>query len=190
MSVIKALITDFDGTLVDTWEANYNAYKTAFAAVGYTLTPDTYRECFGLRYDKFVERLGLTDQDLIKRVKELKAMHYPDFFHLIRVNRSLLSFLRSFHAAGGKIAIASTARRNNLTAVLSYIGATDMFDLVLSGESVVNSKPNPEIYLKVLELLSIDADSALCFEDSDIGVKAAETAGLKVIKINNAYYGN
>ena len=52
--MIKAIITDFDGTLVDTFEANLRAYQQAFADQGLSLTSDTYRECFGYRFERFM----------------------------------------------------------------------------------------------------------------------------------------
>ena len=51
--MIKAIITDFDGTLVDTFEANLRAYQEAFANVGLSLSTDRYKECFGYRFDRF-----------------------------------------------------------------------------------------------------------------------------------------
>ena len=52
--MIKAVITDFDGTLVDTFKANLHAYQEAFDEVGLILTEEQYRECFGFRFEKFM----------------------------------------------------------------------------------------------------------------------------------------
>ena len=145
MAEIKAIISDFDGTLVDTFEANYLAYRQAFAEIGYTLTRETYRACFGLRYDKFV---------------------------------------------GGKTAIASTARRENLMAALKCIDAENLFDVILAGDVVEHGKPHPEIYLKALDMLQVGADEAICFEDTDVGIAAAKAAGLPVIRIDKCFYGD
>lgn len=54
-SEIKLLITDFDGTLVDTFQANFMAYKKAFNQVGLALSEIEYRQCFGFRFDKFYD---------------------------------------------------------------------------------------------------------------------------------------
>lgn len=190
MATIKAIISDFDGTLVDTFEANYLAYRQAFADIGYDLSRPMYRACFGLRYDKFVERLGLAQDADIQKVREQKARYYPQQFGYLKVNHVLVDFVRSFHAGGGKTAIASTARRENLIAALECVGAKDLFDVILAGDVVEYGKPNPEIYLKALESLQVKAEEAVCFEDTEVGIAAAKAAGLPVIKIDNSFYGN
>lgn len=183
MEEIKAIISDFDGTLVDTFEANYLAYQQAFAEIGYALTRKTYRACFGLRYDKFIERLGLAQNDDTRKVRELKAKYYPQYFEHLKVNQVLVDFIRAFHDGGGKTAIASTARRENLMAALTSIGAVELFDVILAGDVVEHGKPHPEIYLKALELLQVIADEAICFEDTQVGMEAANAAGIKCIRI-------
>lgn len=186
--MIKAIISDFDGTLVDTFEANYLAYQQAFATIGYHLTRPVYRACFGLRYDKFLEKIGMEQNAETRMVRDLKTQYYPQYFAHLKVNRRLVDFIRAFHAGGGKTAIASTARRENLMAALRCIGAEDIFDVILCGEMVEKSKPNPEIYLKALELLQVHADEALCFEDTTIGIAAAESAGMQCMPITNEWY--
>ena len=78
--MIKALITDFDGTLVDTFEANLRAYQKAFADVGITLTAERYRECFGYRFDRFMMAMGMYDDETALRIKEAKKEYYPQYF--------------------------------------------------------------------------------------------------------------
>lgn len=188
MAEIKAVISDFDGTLVDTFEANYLAYQRAFAEIGYHLSRETYRACFGLRYDKFIEKVGLEKNDDTRKVRDLKAKYYPQYFEHLKVNKTLVAFIRSFHSDGGKTAIASTARRENLMAALKSIGAENLFDVILCGEMVENGKPNPEIYNRALNLLQVDATEALCFEDTEIGIEAAKAAGVPVMKIDRSFY--
>ena len=190
MAEIKAIISDFDGTLVDTYEANYRAYQQAFASIGYDLKRETYRACFGLRYDKLIERLGLEQKEGIRKVQELKAKYYPHYFEYLRVNKVLVEFIRSFHAGGGKTAIASTARRENLMAALKFIGAEGLFDIILAGDVVEHGKPNPEIYQKALDMLQVAAEETICFEDTEVGIEAAKAAGISVITIDGNYYGN
>ena len=190
MAEIKAIISDFDGTLVDTFEANFLAYEQAFAEIGYSLTREMYRACFGLRYDKFIEQIGLEKNEDTRKVRDLKAQYYPQHFEHLKVNKTLVEFIRAFHADGGKTAIASTARRENLMAALKSIGATELFDVILAGDVVEHGKPNPEIYLKALEMLQVQAEDAICFEDTEVGVEAAKAAGVSVVKIDKNYYGN
>lgn len=184
MNKINLLISDFDGTLVDTFYANLAAYQKAFKECGYKLSAEQYKACFGLRFDKFMDSMQIHDNETRKKIKEIKSEVYPQYFHNLKVNTSLLEFIKSFKINGGKTAVASTARRKNLMNALDYIEASNYFDLILAGEDVSKGKPDPEIYIKVLEYFQMKPEEALAFEDSEIGIKATENAGISYIKIN------
>lgn len=179
---IKLLITDFDGTLVDTFRANYMAYCKAFKEVGLTLREADYRKYFGYRFERFMETVEAT-AETAAGIKELKAMYYPDYFDHLQVNDSLLQMLLAFKSGGGKIAVASTARRKNLDNVLRYLGIAQAFDYVLAGEDVRHGKPSPEIYEKVLLHFGLSPAEVLVFEDSEVGIQAARNAGINYIVI-------
>ena len=70
---IKLLITDFDGTLVDTFEANFRAYRQAFEAEGLELSREFYLQCFGFRFDRFMDAAAIADDDVRVRIREAKA---------------------------------------------------------------------------------------------------------------------
>lgn len=180
---IRSIITDFDGTLVNTFQANYHAYREAFSRVGLTLAVDDYRKCYGLRFDGFMERMGIDDVQLRKQIRTIKGECYPDYFSMLTVNQPLLDFIRMFRAGGGKTAVASTARGKNLSNALHHIGATGDFDLILAGEDVKEGKPSPEIYNTVMARLGVTPDQTLIFEDSTVGIQAASAAGAHYIKI-------
>lgn len=185
--MINLLITDFDGTLADTFRANFLAYRDALAHFGVTLSEADYQQHFGLRFDDFMESIGISDPRLRREIKEAKTAGYPKYFNSLKVNQPLLQLIRAHHAQGGKTAIASTARGKNLHAALRHIGAADDFDLILSAEDVTRPKPHPEIYQKILAHFGITPEDAptgvLVFEDSPAGIASAEAAGLPTLRI-------
>lgn len=185
MGCLKAIITDFDGTLVDTFMANFLAYQEVFKQYGYTLTKEQYRKCYGLRFDAFCDEMKIP-HDIRQPMKELKKNIYPSYFKYIELNNHLMLFIRYMKHQGIKICIASTATRENLYAVLKYFNNLDSyFDIIITGENVSKGKPNPEVYLKALNLLECESDEVIVFEDSDIGCEAAENAELKYVRIQN-----
>lgn len=188
MAKVKLLITDFDGTLVDTFEANFLAYQMAFKEKNLILSREDYRECFGLRFDDFMAKMGLFDEKNKSEIRRMKGSFYPRFFDKLVVNTPLLSMLRDFKASGGLTAIASTARRNNLLNALNYIKANDIFSLIVAGEDVKKGKPDPEIYNKILDTLQVKPTEALIFEDSMVGMKAAQNAGVQFFQITKNYF--
>lgn len=187
---IKLLITDFDGTLVDTFHANYCAYRDALSQCGIDLDEAVYKECFGLRFEAFMERIGVLDTTICSKVKELKMQYYPHYFNQLVPNVPLIEFFKASRRSGVQVAIASTARKENLMNVLDYLGISTIFDFILSGADVKKGKPSPEIYLKALSKAQVEASQALIFEDSQVGIEAAESAGINYIKINSQFYGD
>lgn len=190
--MIKAIITDFDGTLVDTFEANYQAYMLAFKRyyyeIGRELTREEYHKCFGLRFDAFMDAMGIDDEQLRRKIRREKARVYPLCFNSLVPNQPLISFMRSVKGSGVKLAIASTARRENLMNVLNYLHLAEMFDLILAGEQVKEGKPSPEIYLTCMQMLGVKAQETLVFEDSEVGLQAAEASGASFIKIAEDFF--
>lgn len=180
---VKLLITDFDGTLVNTFTSNYKAYRQALEEYGIYLSEDKYRECFGFRFDRLMDELEVEDNRIKKEIKEKKALYYPKYFDNLQLNKPLMDFIKAFHQNGGKTAIASTARRINLMNVLNHFGEESSFDLILAGEEVNKGKPDPEIYNKVLEYFGLSPEEALVFEDSPVGMEAATRAGLTYLPI-------
>lgn len=181
--MIRAIITDFDGTLVDTFEANLRAYQTAFAAVGLSLTAERYRQCFGFRYDRFMQEMGITDRAVADAIKEAKKCAYPQFFDFLKPNHALIEWCASFKAMGGLTAIASTARKENLMNAVNHLGIADHFNLIFAGADVKQGKPSPEIYLKAMDALGVPPQQTLIFEDSDVGIAAAKASGARCMII-------
>lgn len=186
--MIKAIITDFDGTLVNTFKANYQAYARAFHEVGLELSPQQYGQCFGLRFDRFMDTMNIKPTEIRDKIRKLKKDFYPLFFDSLRPNLGLIALLRLIKSDYDvKIAIASTARRENLLAVLNYLDLNNLFDLIMTGESVVNGKPDPEIYIETMNKLNVASVQTLIFEDSEIGIAAAKASGANYIKISSEW---
>ena len=180
--MIKAIITDFDGTLVDTFEANLRAYQEAFYQVGITLMAEKYRECFGYRFDRFMQAMAVTDETVANQINDLKKEAYPKHF------TKLIELLATFHQMGAKTAIASTARKENLMNAVNYLGIAHHFDLIYAGGDVKQGKPSPEIYLKTMETLEVKPEEVLIFEDSPVGFQAAKDSGAKYIPVTSDWF--
>lgn len=184
MGQIKAVITDFDGTLVDTIIANYFAYSEAFAACGLELDRNLYQNNYGLRFDDLCKKIGIEDNEIKQKIRSLKANIYPKFFSYIRINNKLLTFIQMCKDNGIKTCIASTAAKKNLYGVLKHFYLDSYFDIIISGDDVSKGKPSPEVYIKALDLLDCEPEETLVFEDSKVGCEAAEAAGIQYIKVN------
>lgn len=173
---------------MDTFEANLRAYQEAFHSVGKTLTQEQYRECFGFRFDRFMSAMGIFDDIMAQKIREAKKAAYPKYFDCLRLNRSLYELIDSFHQMGGKTAIASTARRENLMNAVSYLGISDSFDLIYAAQDVRQGKPSSEIYLNTMAHFELKPQETLIFEDSPVGFEAAKASGAKMIPVTNDWF--
>lgn len=181
--MIEAIITDLDGTLVNTYEANLRAYQKVFEEIGLSLSDSKYKECFGLRFDQFMTAMGIDDKETTNRIKELKKQYYPNFFNYLKPNTALIELIRSFKSKGGRTALASTARKENLMNVLNFLDISYLFDVIYAGKDVKEGKPSPEIYNKTMVALGVSPQKTLIFEDSEVGLKAAQSSKAHFIKI-------
>lgn len=186
--MIKAIITDFDGTLVDTFEANLRAYQDAFLQVGLSLTAEKYQECFGYRFDRFMQAMAINDDLIAIKIKEYKKEAYPKHFKHFALNNKLIELISTFHQMGGKTAIASTARKENLMSAVSYLGIAHHFDLIYAGVDVKQGKPSPEIYLRAMDALGVKPNEVMIFEDSPVGFQAAKASGAKYIPVTANWF--
>ena len=120
---------------------------------------------------------------LSKSFVDASSVVEPGFFGMLQVNQRLLYFIRLFRAGGGLTAVSSTARGKNLANALKYIGATEDFDMILAGEDVKEGKPSPEIYATVISRMGVTAMETIIFEDSNVGLQAAQASGAHFIKV-------
>lgn len=186
--MIKAIITDFDGTLVDTFEANLRAYQEAFESVGLELSRERYRECFGYRFDRFMSEMGISDSKVASQIREAKKEAYPRHFNCLKPNRNLIELIDTFHKMGGLTAIASTARRENLMNAVAHLKIAEAFDLIYAAQDVKQGKPSPEIYVNAMQALGVKPQETLIFEDSPVGLEAAKASGAMCVPVTKEWF--
>lgn len=173
---------DLDGTLFDTRDVNYWAYKDALQEYGYELEYEYFvTECNGRHYKEFLPKIMGTTQYL-EEVHELKKSAYAKNLHRATVNEQLFNMIEimkhKYHTA-----IVTTASRKNCMEILECFGYTELFELIISHEDVVKVKPDPEGYIKAMEYFGINKEHTVIFEDSDVGIRAARNSGANVMKV-------
>ena len=188
--VIKAVIFDMDGVLIDAKEWHYEALNKSLNILGYSIS----------RYDHLVLYDGLpTKQKLEMLSKErglpkklhtfintVKQKYTMELVHSnckpIFQHEYALSKLKS---NGYKIACASNSIRNSIDIMLKKSDLYDYMDIIYSAEDVVNPKPDPEIYIKSIESLKLKPNNCLILEDNEHGILAAKASGAHVLVIKN-----
>ena len=205
---LEALIFDVDGTIADTEEAHRLAFNDAFADFGFEWRWDRalYKELLKTgggrqrirRYmethhkDAFIEP-GLEGEiaDLHKHKTELYGKLFDSGGVPFRPGVERL--IRQAHGEGIRLAIATTTSRANVARLFANKMGPDVlawFEVIGSGEWVAEMKPDPEIYLRVLEKMALSPDVCLALEDSANGLKAALAAGVATVVTPATYTGD
>lgn len=176
----KCLMFDFDGTLFDTVELNYRAYKLAYFDLGVEITRDMFSKTNGLSVYSFNKVMGVECD--VEKLRQLKQHYYAEISLYAKPNKYLIDIIKSTQL---KKALVTTARRVNIDPLLNKWGLN--FDYYITQEDVEKHKPDPECYNKVIEYFGVSADECLAFEDSRSGFTSARSAGLDCIRIDGFY---
>ena len=184
MAQLRLILLDFDGTLVDTKDANAGAYIEALAEVGITVNKQEYLDkYFGMRCIEFMRCVGLQSDDEIRAVRRRKIELYPNYFHTVRLNTPLWEWCQMMRSLGAKVWIVSTGHINNITNVMRYLNIESGIDRVITGDDVERPKPYPDCFLKAIEEAGVAIDETIIFEDSKVGLEAAKASGANYVRI-------
>ena len=182
--MIKGFFFDLDGTLVDTHQANYQAYKKALADFDVLIDFEDFKATIGYQAQNFLPRLApnLSGDDY-QAIARNKAEYYKELMHLTELNEGLVRFLELM-SADHMLALVTTAKPANAQAVLEHHGLTHYFQHVITSADVAESKPSPEAYILALKKTGLEPNEVIAFEDSPAGQQSAEAAGISVVLIN------
>ncbi len=183
--MIRGFFFDLDGTLVDTHQANFVAYKQALADIGIDIDFSDFKKTIGMQARNFLPMLapGLKDKDY-EDISTRKASYYKEHIHLSKLNEDLYDFMRSMSERYAT-ALVTTAKKVNTQAVLEHHKLEKYLHTIITAEDVVNSKPSPECYLLALERSGLKPAEVIAFEDSETGRESAEAAGIPVVMIKD-----
>jgi HAD superfamily hydrolase (TIGR01509 family) len=172
-----------DGTLVNSYEADYLAYRDAVREVMDTeLDRDGYMALHGMEIGAKLARLmpDLTPTE-VDGIRAAKKRHYYDHVHLTKLNAPLVSFLEQFpHLA---LVLVTTAKKDNVAAVMGQHDLAKYFTLVVTGDDLTRFKPDPQAYQIALERSGLGPHEVIAFEDSPSGIASAEAAGIQTVRV-------
>jgi putative hydrolase of the HAD superfamily len=188
--MLKALIFDFDGLMLDTEMPEYIALGEVYSEMGQGLAMETYGSVVGSqysqKYDPVTDLQALTGSTL-DRVAFWKRVNKRRL-ELIEKNQILpgvREIIQQGLAYGLKLAVASSSSHGWVDGYLTRHGLFDFFDVIKCKEDVTNIKPAPDLFLAALRTLQVQAHEAIIFEDSANGVLAANQAGIRVVLVPN-----
>jgi HAD superfamily hydrolase (TIGR01549 family) len=181
-----AYLVDFDGTLADTSDANYQAYARALLEVEIVISREEFdAQAFGRNWRQFLPALLLSngkDADPAA-IASRKVVHYQETVRHIRFNEALILILKS-RSRDIKTALVTSASAANVKAALSSREELiHIFDVVITGDDVTQHKPHPQGFLMAAKQLGVKPEHCVVFEDSDIGMEAARAFGAHALRV-------
>lgn len=185
----SAVLFDFDGVLVDTEWAIYEAWLRTFQAHGHDLPLEIYTRCIGSDFDTWSPKTHLEDL-----TGQSFDWHQLDEDRQVEIRRDLeqagsmpgvMTLLESLKSRGIRIGVVSSSSHSWVDTWLDKLRLTSYFETIVCRGDAPRIKPAPDLWLEALRRLDLPGSDVLVFEDSLNGVTSAKEAGLNVYAVPN-----
>lgn len=186
----KTILWDMDGVIADSQSFHFAAWQETFAKSGVKFTREDFTKLFGTRNDFII---GITmgkefpEGDVKIMVQEKEENFRRKATGSIKPFPGVVRLLNAIKRGKFKLGLVSSAPKENIDLVLGELNLEGIFDCIVFGQEVSESKPSPQIYLLAARKLKVTPNDCLVIEDSPLGVKAAKTAGMKCVAIANTH---
>ncbi len=180
----KALLFDCDGTIVDSMPLHYDAWCATLGEYGCPFPEDLFYAWGGVPIVEIVERLA-ERHGIEMPAEEVAHRKESRFISSLPFVKPIPEVIEHIHSQHGhvKLAVVSGGGRNTVVSSLRPLGLLEKFDTLVCAEDYQRSKPDPEPYLMAAERLGVRPEDCLVFEDTEIGIKAAEAAGMQWVRV-------
>jgi HAD superfamily hydrolase (TIGR01549 family) len=182
----KAAIFDLDGTLLDSVDLHALAWHEAMAKFGHDVTFEQARSQIGKGGDKLIPVFLSADEqrDHGKEMEEWRGERFKTaYLPLVRPFSAVPDLLRRVRDAGVQVAIASSAKKDELDKYLDIARIADLVNVKTSSDDAEESKPAPDIFEVVLKKLKIEGSDAVAIGDTPYDASAAGKAGIATIGV-------
>jgi HAD superfamily hydrolase (TIGR01509 family) len=187
--MIRAIIFDFDGLILETEEPTFQSWQRVYQSFGYPLLFSTWSIMVGTTQSEFDPLREL--QKLVKdnvdweAVETRRKVSENALIEAQPILPGAEDYLKDARRLGLKIGLASNSSSQWVIRHLTRLGLVDYFDCIRTSDDVHRIKPDPELYLSVLSGLKVNADEAFALEDSPPGIGSAKRADLYCIAVPN-----
>ena len=185
--MIKGVIFDLDGIIIDSEPYWKLAEKKVFKSVGIKLTTEMCKKTTGLDNNSTVRYWYNYQPWMEKTLEEVATEIIDEVLTSIMkhgaVNKGVMNLLKLFGELKIPVAVASSSEKNIIQTVLEKIKLKDKFAAVCSSEDEEFGKPHPAVYIKAARMMNVEPESCLAFEDSFYGALSAKSARMKVVAV-------
>ena len=187
--MIRAIIFDFDGLILETEGPAYRSWEEVYQRFGMALPFSTWSTIIGTSHGKFDPRLELEKQ--VKSEVDWEAVEAGRqareyaLIEGLETQPGVKGYLEDARRLGLKTGVASSSSGKWVRGHLTRLGLMDFFACICASDDVQHTKPDPELYRCVLRGLEVKAEEAIALEDSPNGIHAAKLAGIYCVAVPN-----
>lgn len=186
----KALIFDMDGTMIDNMMVHHRAWQQQLAIEGFSYSLAEIIEHFHGKNLEIIERIfgeKYTAEERLRfsndKENKYREIYRPD----LKLVDGLHELLATAYENDIPMGIGTAAQYANVDMVLDALNIRNYFSAIVADVDVEKGKPDPEVFLTVASKLNVKPEHCLVFEDSPVGAKTAENAGMKAIMITTTH---
>ncbi|MHB8283464.1 MAG: HAD family hydrolase [Caulobacteraceae bacterium] len=185
--VIKAVLFDIDGTLVDSNDYHVRAWAEAFRTVDADFEGQVIHDQIGKGADMLVPTLlPEADEDTQNRLSKAHGEAFKAYIGRVQAFPKAHELLRRVHDAGQRVVLASSASSDELEHYLDLLDARDIVSATTSADDVARTKPAPDIFAAALEKIApLTAEEVLVVGDTPYDVEAAAKAGVAAVAVRS-----
>ena len=188
--MLKAILFDIDGTLVDSNQSHILAWQQALRDAGHEFDESTIHDQIGKGADNLVPALlpGASEEEA-ERLGDAHGRIFKErYFDQLRPFPGARDLLARCKEAGYKVVLASSATGEELDHHLELLGARELVDGFTSADDVGSSKPSPDIFETARQKAGVSADEALVIGDTPYDIEAARKAGMRTIAVRSGRF--
>lgn len=182
MTKLEGAVFDLNGTLIDDIAFHFRAWKALGDKYGFAIDEARFQSFNGMKNKDIFRSLVGEDADVAALAREKEETYRTLYGPHLTPLRGAEDIFAKMKERGMKLALASSAPKENKAFALEGLGWTKMFDAIVVPEGLP-SKPAPDIFLTAARALGVPASACIAFEDSENGVRSAAGAGMLVVGI-------
>lgn len=187
----RAVLWDMDGTLIDSEEFHWLAWRDAMEAEGRPITHEEFLETFGWRNDAILPHFfgGRATPEAILRIGDAKEEHYRRLVrqHGLTPLPGAAEWLTRLKGEGWKQTIGTSAPRANADVIVDVLNWGGLLDGIVAAEDVKRGKPEPDVFLAAAAKAGAEPARCIVVEDAIAGVEAGRRAGMKTIGVGKKF---
>lgn len=185
ITMLKGIIFDLDGVIVDSHPAHKQAWRELLASLGQEVSEAQLEFVVeGHKRDEILRHfLGDLSGEEVRRLGQLKDDFYRQVGHQVRLIPGVAKFISAAKLLGLGLAVATSAGRRRAEETLRRFELMESFRVVMTGDEVQAGKPDPAVFQRAADGLELGAEHLLVCEDAVAGVQAAKRAGMRCLGI-------